>query len=61
MARMALAGGPIHGRFIAQRTGHALNNKLLRALFADSSAWRRVTTAAPANGWFAPMSLQAAD
>ncbi len=37
---LALAGSAIHGRFVAHRTGHALNNKLLRALFADRSAWR---------------------
>lgn len=34
-----LAGGPILGAFSGCRTGHALNNTLLRALFADSSAW----------------------
>ena len=39
---LALAGAPLHGRFVAHRTGHALNNKLLRALFADSSAWRTI-------------------
>lgn len=41
---MALAGGLLHGRFIAHRGGHALNNRLLRALFADASAWQAVTT-----------------
>ena len=39
---LALAGAALHGRFIAHRTGHALNNKLLRALFADASAWRAI-------------------
>ncbi len=37
---LALAGAPIRGRFIAHRSGHALNNKLLRTLFADPAAWR---------------------
>lgn len=37
---LALAGAPIQGRFVAHRSGHALNNRLLRALFADPSAWR---------------------
>lgn len=37
---LALAGGPIMGRFIGSRTGHALNNQLLRALFADSANYR---------------------
>jgi len=41
---LALAGGPLHGRFVAHRTGHDLNNRLLRALFADPAAWRAVTT-----------------
>ena len=40
---LAMAGAPIHGRFVAHRTGHALNNALLRALFADSRAWRRTS------------------
>ncbi len=40
---LALAGYPIQGRFIAHRTGHALNNRLLRTLMADPSAWRLAT------------------
>lgn len=45
---LALAGAPIQGRFVGHRMGHALNNKLLRAVMADTSAWR-FTTAAPFN------------
>ena len=41
---LALAGGKLHGRFVAHRTGHDLNNRLLRALFADAAAWRMVAT-----------------
>ena len=37
---LALAGAPIRGRFSGHRSGHALNNRLLRALFADSANWR---------------------
>ena len=37
---LALAGHPIIGRFSGHRSGHALNNQLLRALLADRSAWR---------------------
>ena len=37
---LALAGGPILGRYTGIRAGHALTNRLLRALFADPSAWR---------------------
>jgi len=41
---LALAGGRLHGRYVAHRTGHGLNNRLLRALFADAAAWRLVAT-----------------
>jgi UDP-3-O-[3-hydroxymyristoyl] N-acetylglucosamine deacetylase len=34
---LALAGAPIMGRFIGWRSGHALNNALLRTLFAEPS------------------------
>jgi UDP-3-O-[3-hydroxymyristoyl] N-acetylglucosamine deacetylase len=37
---LALAGGALQGRFVAHRAGHALNNRLLRALFADAANWR---------------------
>ena len=39
---MALAGAALRGRFVAHRSGHGLNNRVLRALLADSSAWRYV-------------------
>ena len=42
---MALAGAPLLARFQGKRSGHATNNALLRALFADPSAFRRVTLA----------------
>lgn len=34
---LALAGGPILGRYVGERAGHALTNRLLRAVFADES------------------------
>ena len=37
---LALAGNPLRGGFIGHRSGHALNNRLLRTLMADASAWR---------------------
>jgi UDP-3-O-[3-hydroxymyristoyl] N-acetylglucosamine deacetylase len=40
---LALAGAPLRGRFVAHRTGHTLNHRLLRALFADDAAWQEVT------------------
>jgi len=39
---LALAGAPLRGRFIAHRSGHTLNNRLLRALFAEEAAWHEV-------------------
>jgi UDP-3-O-[3-hydroxymyristoyl] N-acetylglucosamine deacetylase len=36
---LALAGSPLLGQFEGHNSGHGLNNQLLRALFADSSAW----------------------
>jgi UDP-3-O-[3-hydroxymyristoyl] N-acetylglucosamine deacetylase len=39
---LALAGAAISGRFVGDRTGHALNNQLLRALFADEANHRFV-------------------
>jgi UDP-3-O-[3-hydroxymyristoyl] N-acetylglucosamine deacetylase len=35
-----LAGAPILGHFHGVRSGHALNNRLLRTLFAETGAWR---------------------
>lgn len=40
---LALAGAPLLARFRAHRPGHALHNRLLRALFADDAAWREVS------------------
>jgi UDP-3-O-[3-hydroxymyristoyl] N-acetylglucosamine deacetylase len=39
---LSLAGTPILGHFRGVRCGHALNNRLLRELFADRSAWTMV-------------------
>ncbi len=38
-----LAGRPLLGAFSAHKSGHALNNQLLRALLADASAWEVVS------------------
>lgn len=40
---LATAGMPILGRYVGLRSGHALTNRLLRALLATPAAWRRVT------------------
>ena len=34
-----ILGHPIIGAFYAHKSGHALNNQLLRALLQDQSAW----------------------
>ena len=39
---LALAGAWIVGRFEGRRSGHALNNALLRALFADPTNYERI-------------------
>jgi UDP-3-O-[3-hydroxymyristoyl] N-acetylglucosamine deacetylase len=44
---LALAGAPIVGRFNGHCCGHALNNQLLRALFADQANYR-ISVPAPA-------------
>jgi UDP-3-O-[3-hydroxymyristoyl] N-acetylglucosamine deacetylase len=38
-----LVGHPILGAFEGFKSGHALNNKLVRALLAERSAWEEVT------------------
>jgi UDP-3-O-[3-hydroxymyristoyl] N-acetylglucosamine deacetylase len=38
-----ILGYPILGHFKAFKSGHALNNQLLRALIADESAWTYCT------------------
>ena len=43
---LALAGHPIRGRFVGHRCGHGLNNRLLRALFANEANWRMVDAGA---------------
>lgn len=38
-----MLGHPLLGSFTAFKSGHGLNNQLLRALLADASAWEYVT------------------
>ena len=38
-----ILGHPLIGAFSAHKSGHALNNKLLRALLADAQAWEYAT------------------
>ena len=40
MGDLALAGAPLLARYTGHRAGHAMTNRLLRALFADPTAWQ---------------------
>ena len=55
---LALAGSPLRARFIGHRSGHALNNRLLRALFASAHNWRHAPVTAA--GWSLPEHAAAA-
>jgi UDP-3-O-[3-hydroxymyristoyl] N-acetylglucosamine deacetylase len=54
---LALAATTLHGRFVGHKSGHALNNRLLRALFADDANWAPLPTStgmitgSPMAGW----------
>lgn len=58
-----LAGAPILGHYHGNQSGHGLNNRLLRTLFADSSAWCFVDltaeNGADAGDWSAPRAISA--
>lgn len=43
MGDLYVLGHPLLARYSAYKSGHALNNKLLRALLADESAWEIAT------------------
>ncbi len=40
---MSLAGAPIIGHYYAHKAGHSLNQKLLRKLFSETSAWTQTS------------------
>ena len=40
---LALAGAPLLARYSGNRAGHAMTNRLLRALFASDGAWEWTT------------------
>ena len=48
-----LFGHSLIGEFTGYKSGHGLNNKLVRAVLADSAAWEEVTFDDPA---LAPIS-----
>ena len=51
-----LAGGQLLAQFRGVRSGHALNHRLLQALFADETAWE-MTTDVPRSVPLAPIQL----
>ena len=50
MGDLALAGGPILGRYVGNRAGHSMTNRLLRKLFATPGAWKLVDCAGTTMG-----------
>lgn len=53
---LALAGAPIVGGYRGTRAGHAMNNQVLRALFADPQAWEFAEIDAEASSDHRPAS-----
>ena len=43
MGDLYVLGAPLLAHYIAEKSGHGLNNQLLRALLADPSAFETVT------------------
>ena len=58
---LALASGPILGRYTGVRAGHALTNTLLRTLFARPQAYRVVLCDAAATALLPGMGVSRAD
>lgn len=58
---LALAGGPILGRYTGVRAGHALTNRLLRALFATPGAWSFQHCTGTASGKLPGVGVHAGD
>ncbi len=58
---LALAGGPILGRYTGIRAGHALTNRLLRALFATPGSWRFVDCGEVTGGKLPGVGVHAGD
>lgn len=61
MGDLALAGAPIMGRYTGMRAGHALTNRLLRAVFADAQAWCEVEVGGIAGRKLPGIGVHAAD
>ncbi len=58
---LALAGAPILGRYTGNRAGHAMTNRLLRALFARPGAFRLIACDAARQRLLPGSSISKAD
>lgn len=58
---LALAGGPVLGRYTGVRAGHAMTNQLLRKLFATPGAWRHHDCVGLASGKLPGVGVHAGD
>jgi len=58
---LALAGGPILGRYTGDRAGHAMTNRLLRALFTTPGAYRIVDCTGLSGGKLPGVGVQRGD
>ena len=58
---LALAGGPLLGRYTGVRAGHALTNMLLRKLFSDSHAVQSVHVGGPVGRMLPGVGVRRAD
>ena len=58
---LALAGGPILGRYTGVRAGHTMTNRLLRKLFADPYAVEQIDVGGPAGSKLPGMGVRRTD
>ena len=61
MGDLSLAGGPILGRYVGVRAGHAMTNRLLRALFATPGAFAWVECNSHSGGKLPGVGVTPAD
>ena len=61
MGDLSLAGGPILGRYVGIRAGHAMTNRLLRALFATPGAFAWVECNSHSGGKLPGVGVTPAD
>ena len=57
MGDLALAGGPVIGRYIGRRAGHTLTNKLLRKLFSQPESFKLIDCNHEISQWLPGVGL----